>query len=232
MVSAIVVAGGKGSRMGQDISKQYIKLLGKEIIVRTLEVFNAVEKIDEIILVVPCEDIEFCREYIIEKNHINKVSKIVQGGKERQESVYNGLLNCKSDTEIVIIHDGARPFVTKEIIEKSIECAMEHGACTTAVPVKDTIKTVGEDMFAISTPDRKCLFAVQTPQTFKYNLILRAHKEALLNNIIGTDDTMLVENLELRVRILEGSYKNIKITTPEDLIFAEVIINSQNKKER
>jgi 2-C-methyl-D-erythritol 4-phosphate cytidylyltransferase len=232
VVSAIIVAGGKGSRMGQDINKQYIKVNGKEILLRTLEIFNSISKIDEIILVVPYCDIEFCREHIVEKNNIHKVSKIVQGGSERQESVHNGLLNCKSGTEIVVIHDGARPFVTEEIVEGNITCAREFDACTTAVPAKDTIKIVGEDMFSIGTPDRKSLFAVQTPQSFRYDLILKAHQNAKENNIIATDDTMLIEKLGFPVRILEGSYSNIKITTPEDLIFAEAIINAGIKKER
>jgi 2-C-methyl-D-erythritol 4-phosphate cytidylyltransferase len=224
LISAVIVAGGKGTRMGQDINKQYIKIENKEILARTLEVFQAVDLIDEIILVVPEGDINFCKKNVVDKYNINKVMRIVTGGAERQNSVYNGLLNCSPDTSIVLIHDGARPFVTKDIIEKSIESAKEFGACAAAVPVKDTIKVANGEGFIIDTPNRSALFAVQTPQTFKYDLILKAHEEGMKKGIYATDDTMLVESLGHRVKIVEGSYFNIKITTPEDLTFAEAII--------
>lgn len=225
MVTAIVVAGGRGKRMGKSISKQYIKIKGKEIIALTLEVFNNSRIVDEIILVVPCEDVDYCTTEIVKKYNLEKVKRIIDGGAERQESVYKGLLNCNSKTDIVIIHDGVRPFISDKIIADGVQYATRYGACTTAVPVKDTLKVVDEDGFSVSTPDRNKIRMIQTPQTFKYNLILDAHKRAILEGIIATDDTMLVESLGNKVKIIDGNYFNIKITTVEDLIYAESILD-------
>lgn len=225
MVTAIVVAGGRGKRMGKSISKQYIKIKGKEIIALTLEVFNNSRIVDEIILVVPCEDVDYCTTEIVKKYNLEKVKRIIDGGAERQESVYKGLLNCNSKTDIVMIHDGVRPFISDKIIADGVQYATRYGACTTAVPVKDTLKVVDEDGFSVSTPDRNKIRMIQTPQTFKYNLILDAHKRAILEGIIATDDTMLVESLGNKVKIIDGNYFNIKITTVEDLIYAESILD-------
>jgi 2-C-methyl-D-erythritol 4-phosphate cytidylyltransferase len=229
LISAVIVAGGRGTRMGKDISKQYIKIQGSEILARTLDVFEACLSVDEIILVVSVDDVQYCISEITGKYDFRKVKSIVPGGKERQESVYNGLINCSSETDIVIIHDAVRPFVNTMIIEKSIESAQKHGACTAAVPVKDTIKIVDKEGFSIETPDRSTLYSVQTPQTFKYDLILSAHQKAMAESKRGTDDTMLVEMLGHKVHIIDGSYYNIKITSPEDLILAEAIINSSER---
>lgn len=226
MISAVIVAGGKGKRMGIDINKQYIKIGGKEILARTIETFNAIEDIDEIIVVSPEEEIQYCLDSIINAYGFEKVKKVVKGGKERQDSVYNGLKACSEKTDIVLIHDGARPFASKEIILKSINEARKNGACAVAMPMKDTIKIVDENQFVIDTPDRRKLYAVQTPQTFKYDLIVSAHNKALNEKIEATDDTMLVEYIGGKVKIIEGSYLNIKITTQEDLIFAEAILKS------
>lgn len=225
MVTAIVVAGGRGKRMGKSISKQYIKIKEKEIIALTLEVFNNSRIVDEIILVVPCEDVDYCTTEIVKKYNLEKVKRIIDGGAERQESVYKGLLNCNSKTDIVMIHDGVRPFISDKIIADGVQYATRYGACTTAVPVKDTLKVVDEDGFSVSTPDRNKIRMIQTPQTFKYNLILDAHKRAILEGIIATDDTMLVESLGNKVKIIDGNYFNIKITTVEDLIYAESILD-------
>lgn len=224
MVTAIIVAGGKGKRMGQTLNKQFIKIGDKEILARTIEVFQNTAEIDEIIVVCSDDEIEYCKEKIILKYGLTKVVKIVPGGIERQDSVRNGINSCNKNTSIVVIHDGARPFVTSNIIKESVICAEEYGACTAAVPVKDTIKKVGEDKYSIATPKREGLYAVQTPQGFRYNLILEAHKQAKDMNIIATDDTMLIENMGVKVRIIAGSNMNIKITTREDLIFADAIL--------
>ncbi|TDT51256.1 2-C-methyl-D-erythritol 4-phosphate cytidylyltransferase [Fonticella tunisiensis] len=226
MISAVVVAGGKGKRIGRDISKQYIKINEKEILAWTLEVFEKSSEIDEIVLVVPGDDIEFCRKAIVDKYRFAKVRSIVAGGEERQYSVFNGLLSCSGKTEIVVIHDGVRPFINEGLIKRTIEESREFGACAAAVPVKDTIKVVDDKKFIISTPDRKILYAVQTPQTFRYDLILRAHREAMEKNVLSTDDTALVENIGYKVKLTHGDYFNIKITTPEDLIFAEAILRN------
>lgn len=225
MVSAVIVAGGRGKRMGSDINKQYIKIGEKEILTMTLEVFESSEVVDEVVLVVPEDERDYCKIDIISKYNFKKVKSIAVGGVERQDSVYSGLRCCNPETQIVLIHDGARPFISKDMIKESVECTKEYGACTVGVPVKDTIKVVNQEEFIVNTPDRSKLFAVQTPQTFKYDLILNAHKEAMAKDIRATDDNALLESLGYSVKIIKGSYLNIKITTPEDLIFAKAILN-------
>lgn len=214
MVSAIIVAAGKGKRMGLGYNKLLAKIDDKEIIVLTLEKFENSSSIDEIILVASEDEFDYFNQNIINRYGFKKI-KLALGGKERQNSVYNGLKKC-DNAEIVLIHDGARPYVDEDMIERSINAAREYGAATVAVPVVDTIKVV-EDGFSVETPDRKKLYAIQTPQSFKYELILKAHEYAINNNILATDDTMLVERLGHKVRIIEGSYSNIKITTPNDI---------------
>lgn len=234
MVSAVIVAGGKGERMGYDIPKQYIDINGREILSITLDVFESCESIDEIILVVPENYIDFCIKNIVEKYCFKKVKKIVKGGCSRQESVYNGLLNCNPHCEVVVIHDGVRPFINKNIIEKSIEGAKKYEACAVGVYVKDTIKTIDDEKFIVSTLKRDELIAIQTPQTFKYDLILKSHEYARKNNINATDDCALVERKGYKVKIIEGSYFNIKITTVEDIVIAKAIYDSfinSNKEE-
>jgi 2-C-methyl-D-erythritol 4-phosphate cytidylyltransferase len=224
MVSVVIVAGGKGKRMGQDVNKQYIKLGDKEVLAVTIEAFDKVDCVDEIIVVVSDSDIEFCSENIIRKYNFRKVKKLVAGGVERQESVYNGLMGCNEETEVVLIHDGARPFVTEKMILDSIEGARSFDACTVAVPVKDTIKIVDEYSTIVSTLKRNELFSIQTPQAFKFDLILKGHKAAIKNKILATDDTALIEYMGKKVKIVMGSYFNIKLTTQEDLIFARAIL--------
>jgi 2-C-methyl-D-erythritol 4-phosphate cytidylyltransferase len=230
LISAVIVAGGRGKRMGSDINKQYIKIGDKEILTITLETFQNSNIVDEIVLVVPEDEIDYCKINIVAKYNFSKVKSVTAGGAERQDSVYNGLLSCSPTTQIVLIHDGARPFISEDTIRRSVECTQEYGACTVGVPVKDTIKVVSSDEFILNTPDRSRLFAVQTPQTFKYDLILNAHKEALIKGIKATDDNALLESLGYSVKIIKGSYLNIKITTPEDLIFAKAILSRVDQK--
>ena len=229
MVSAVIVAGGRGSRMGQPINKQFIKIGDREMLARTIGVFQNVEEITRVIVVCAPDEVEYCTENIIGKYGLSKAVKVVPGGESRQESVFNGLNSCPLDTDIVVIHDGARPFVTSEIIRESIECAREYGACTAAIPVKDTIKRVGRDKYSVETPEREGLYAVQTPQTFRFDLIMKAHCLARSKNLSATDDTALVENLDIRVKLIDGSGTNIKITTAEDLIFANAILKSREE---
>lgn len=226
IITALIVAGGKGKRLGLGVNKQFVKVGNKEILARTLEVFQNSKYIDEIIVVCAEDEIEYCRENIVQKYKLHKVIKLVSGGVERHNSVKNGLDSCNLATTVVVIHDGARPFVTDEIIRKSVEAVLEYGACTVAVPVKDTIKRVGADMFSIDTLKREELYSIQTPQSFKYELIMAAHKNLEGLNIKPTDDTMLVELLGTKVKIIEGSNTNIKITTKEDLLFAEAILKN------
>ena len=225
--SAIILAAGKGRRMESSVNKVYIDLLGKKTIVRTLESFQQSPFIDEIILVVGENDITYCGFEVIDKLFFTKVKEVVGGGVSRQESVYNGLQAVSKDAKLISIHDGARPLVTEEILERSIQGALEFGAVTTGVPVKDTIKVINNEGYVTDTPDRNKLWAVQTPQVFKRNIIFEAHKQGRELGIEATDDAMLVENLGHRIKIIEGSYENIKLTTPEDAIIARAIINDR-----
>ncbi|GAA0823217.1 2-C-methyl-D-erythritol 4-phosphate cytidylyltransferase [Clostridium tertium] len=222
MISAIILAGGKGKRMGAKISKQYIELNGKPILYYTLKKFVDCEGIDKIILVLPKDEIEYCNKEILEKYSL-KVDMIVEGGKERQDSVYNALQKI-NDSEIVLIHDGARAFVSERVIKDGIKYAKIYGAAAPGVMPKDTIKVVDENGFSDSTPDRSKLLAIQTPQTFKLEIIKECHEKVKENNISVTDDTMVVEMYNNKVYLYNGEYTNIKVTTPEDLILAERLI--------
>lgn len=219
MISAIILAGGKGKRMGGRVSKQYIEVNGKPILYYTLKRFIECKSIDSITLVLPEDEIEYCKKEILEKYSLN-VDNIVIGGKERQDSVYNGLKSIVN-TSIVLIHDGARPFVSNRIIEEGIEFAKIYGASAPGVMPKDTIKIKDEDGFSVETPSRERLISVQTPQVFKFNTILKCHEKIKKDNIVVTDDTMVAELYGNRVYLYDGDYTNIKITTPEDLILAE-----------
>lgn len=226
-VVAIVVAAGKGKRMGRKYNKQYILLHEKPIIVHTLEVFEKSQYVDDIVLVVGQDEIGFVKEEVIKKYALRKVSKVVSGGKERQDSVYQGILAIKENCGIVLIHDGARPFVQERMIEETITIAKKQGAAIVAVPVKDTIKKVNIQGEVIETLDRKELWQVQTPQTFQYHLIKKAYENLQRKDMLVTDDGMAVEVLGHPVKIVEGSYDNIKITTPEDLMIAERILDKE-----
>ena len=222
MISAIILAGGKGKRMGANISKQYIKLKGKPILYYTIKRFSESKDIDKIILVLPKDEIDYCKEEVLDKYSLH-VDLIVQGGKERQDSVMNAL-NELIDEEIVLIHDGARPFVSQRIIDEGIKYARLYGASAPGVMPKDTIKIKGDNNFAVSTPDRNTLVAIQTPQVFKLGIIKECHKKVKEEDIKVTDDTMVVETYGNKVYLYEGDYTNIKVTTPEDLILAEKLI--------
>ena len=225
-VTAIVLAGGSGTRMGGECKKQYMLLNGYPILYYSLKAFQE-SPVDEILLVTNEES--YCREELIEKYHMDKVTKIVPGGEERYESVYNGLLETE-DSSYVLIHDGARPFVTREIILRCIEEVKVHKACVVGMPVKDTVKIVDDKGFASYTPERNYVYLVQTPQAFSYPLILKAYRKVIEEQVPGiTDDGMVVEYLqEKKVKLIEGSYQNIKITTPEDYLTAKAFL--ENKK--
>ncbi|MDP4094542.1 MAG: 2-C-methyl-D-erythritol 4-phosphate cytidylyltransferase [Bacillota bacterium] len=222
-VSAVVVAAGQGTRMGMDINKQYLNISGKPVLARTLEAFEFTEEIKEIILVVNEKDIIYCKQKIVEKYRFTKVKALVCGGETRQISVYRGLCEVAPGCDIVLIHDGARPFVSENEILSCIDTAYEFGACTIATPVKDTIKLADSELCISKTLDRSMLWAVQTPQAFLHSLIMAAHRKALEDTFNGTDDAMLVERMDVRVKLVKGSYDNIKITTKEDIKLAEII---------
>ena len=224
MVSAIVLAGGRGKRMGSVQSKQYIDLNGKPILYYTLNHFINNKNIDKVILVIPEDELEFCRNEVLDKYNL-KIDSIAFGGKERQDSVYNGLKKADG-SDIVLIHDGARPFVSERIIEEGIKYARMYGAAAPGVMPKDTIKVKNQESFSLETPDRNNLVAVQTPQVFDYNIIFGCHKKVKEKHLDVTDDTMVVELFGNDVYLYEGENTNIKITTPEDLILAQYLVES------
>lgn len=229
-VAAIIVAGGSGKRMGMTIKKQYIVLNNKEVLAHAIAPFDECEMIGEIILVVAEDEIQKVKKEIVEKYGFKKVKQIVAGGTERQDSVYNGLLATSSDTRYVMIHDGARPFIKEKIITKALELTKEKEATVVAVPVKDTIKIVdNKKKVIVETPNRSNLWSIQTPQSFSKELLLNAYKYAKVNNVIVTDDSMLVEAYGKPVFIVEGDYTNIKITTPEDLVIGEALLKGKEE---
>ena len=224
MISAIILAGGKGKRMGSAISKQFIDIKGKPIIYYTLKKFSENKKIDNIIVVLPEDEVKYFKENILKKYEL-RINKIVIGGKERQDSVYNALKNIKnSSTDIVLIHDGARPFISERIINEGIKFAEIYGAAAPGVMPKDTIKVKNEKNFSVDTPNRANLVSIQTPQVFKFDEILECHEKIRYNGEMVTDDTMVVEKYGYSVYLYDGEYTNIKVTTPEDLILAERLI--------
>ena len=234
-ITAILLAAGKGRRMKSDVQKQYMLLNGKPLIWYSLDTFEK-SPVDEIILVVGPGEVEICRKNIVDAFGFKKVSQIVEGGEERYDSVYEGL-KAAEDADYVLIHDGARPFVTEKIIADNIETAERERACATGMPVKDTIKMVDVDNYAIFTPTRDHVWLVQTPQTFEYPLIRegyekimekREKEESEDDRFEVTDDAMIVERLmRTKVKLIRGSYENIKITTPEDLVTAQGFVEIQ-----
>lgn len=224
MISAIILAGGKGKRMRSAISKQFIDIKGKPIIYYTLKKFSENKKIDNMIVVLPEDEVKYFKENILKKYEL-RINKIVIGGKERQDSVYNALKSLKnSSTDIVLIHDGARPFISERIINEGIKFAEIYGAAAPGVMPKDTIKVKNEKNFSVDTPNRANLVSIQTPQVFKFDEILECHEKIRYNGEKVTDDTMVVEKYGYSVYLYDGEYTNIKVTTPEDLILAERLI--------
>ena len=221
---AIVPAAGKGVRMNHSLSKQYLPLGGEPIIARTLLALQSFALIDEIVVAVRKEEKDYCHKEIIEKFNITKVHKLIEGGERRQNSVHNALEAVGEGCNLVVIHDSVRPFITEHILMEAVAQANVHKASVVAVPVTDTVKEAKYHGFIEKTLSRENLWAVQTPQVFKYGLILEAHEQAKKDNFIGTDDASLVERMGHPVKVVEGAPDNIKITRPEDLIMAEAIL--------
>lgn len=223
--TAIVLAAGQGKRMGTKVQKQYLEISGKPVLFYSLDAFQRSNIIDEIILVVGENQEDYCKKEIVEKYGITKVSKIVKGGSERYYSVWNGL-QAMSEDGYVFIHDGARPFVTEEILSRAYDAVQTEKACVVGMPVKDTIKIADDNKFAKETPNRNYVWMVQTPQVFEKTLVKEAYSLLMEQEIIQvTDDAMVVEKmLNRNVKLVEGSYENIKITTPEDLKIAEIFV--------
>lgn len=221
--TAIVLAAGQGKRMKSKVQKQYLLIKEKPVLYYSLRAFEQSPLISDIVLVTGKEEIEYCRKEIVEKYGFSKVSKITEGGKERYHSVYEGLKTVEG-ADYVLIHDGARPFIDHELLERVCTAVEQYEACVVGMPVKDTIKIADEDGFAAQTPDRRKVWQVQTPQAFDYALIKSAYEKLMEEEPEGiTDDAMVLETMtDHQVKLVEGSYRNIKITTPEDLDVATV----------
>jgi 2-C-methyl-D-erythritol 4-phosphate cytidylyltransferase len=226
-VTVLIPAAGMGKRMGKAVAKQFLPLGDKPLLAHTLLAFQRSSDIDEIIPILSQEDMEICLREIIEHYHITKVKTLVVGGKERQESVSHGLQKLEKNASIVLVHDGVRPFVTQEMIREVVEHARKGECVTVGVPLKDTIKEVDDQGIVRQTLNRSRLWSIQTPQAFPAKILKHAYEESARHNAFGTDDAMLVERAGGRVRVIMGSYENIKITTPEDLILAEEILKGR-----
>lgn len=225
--TAIVLAAGQGKRMHTKIQKQFLEIKGYPVLYYSLRCFQDSPLIEDIILVTGEESVLYCQKEIVDKYGFTKVTKVIPGGKERYDSVYQGLLACEN-SDYVLIHDGARPFITEEILERGLTGAEETGACAVGMPSKDTVKIADESGYIAETPDRSKVWMIQTPQIFQYALIRSAHESIRTREMSNvTDDAMVVEQeTGIKVRLAEGSYQNIKITTPEDLGVAELFLGN------
>jgi 2-C-methyl-D-erythritol 4-phosphate cytidylyltransferase len=238
-ITAIIPAAGIGKRFGKNLNKVFYSLLNKPVLLWTLEIFQSLKEVTEIVPVLKEEDMSFCNE-IVERHNISKVRFIVPGGKERQDSVYNALCCLKEDVTVVITHDGVRPVISRDLVEIAIKdflANMRKGidGVVVGVPVKDTLKevTVGDKraisenaLFVKKTLDRDTVWAIQTPQVFSFKKLKEAYDKALSEGFYSTDDSALLERYGGNIKIILGSYKNIKITTPEDISIAEVFLRS------
>lgn len=222
---AIIVAAGKGLRMRMEIPKQYLPLNGVALLARTVQKFDFCPQIDEILLVIPPGDQDFCRTNILNSIQTEKIIQLVAGGSERQESVFNALKLIRDKNALVAIHDGVRPLVDVGLITASIKAADRSGACIVALPVSDTVKRVDQGGCIDKTIDRNGLWLAQTPQVFRHEIIMAAHLRAQEDHFNGSDDALLLERMGSAVEVVEGHKNNLKITTPEDILLAEYLLS-------
>ncbi len=229
-VTAIVPAAGRGDRMGSAVAKQFLPLGGKPILTRTLLVLAGAPEITDVLVVVDEQDQERCRREVLEPYGVGKVRDVLPGGEMRQDSVERGLAEVDEKVEFVLVHDGVRPLVTQAVITATVRAAAQHGAAVAAVPVRDTVKRVSQGAPVVDvTVEREGLWAVQTPQVFRRELIVEAYSRAREDGFTGSDDASLVEHSGHAVHIVEGAVENLKITTPGDLIMAEAILREQGR---
>lgn len=230
--TAILLAGGKGRRLGSDRPKQYLEIGGHPLIVYSLQCLEQSPLIDQVILVAGKDEVEWVKEKIVRAYDCSKVADVVPGGRERYESVWNGLKRVEKKEGYVFIHDGARPFLTEEILRRGYDSVLRWDACVAGMPSKDTVKLVNEEQVAETTPERERVWTIQTPQVFSYPLIFQAYESLMQKEEIRvTDDAMVVEEeLGKNVKVFEGSYRNIKVTTAEDLEIAEVFLGEKGGK--
>jgi 2-C-methyl-D-erythritol 4-phosphate cytidylyltransferase len=224
---ALVPAAGRGLRMGGQVRKQFLLLGGCPILIQSLRVLEASPVIHEILLAVPQEDLQYCCDHIMAPGEFRKLTKVVPGGAQRQDSVRHALAEVGDDTEIVLVHDAVRPFLTLDMIRNVVQAAAEHGAAIVALPMRDTVKYVGADGIIQRTVDRTPLWLAQTPQAFRRAWLEEGHRNALANGTQATDDSDLVELIGKPVVVVEGSGENIKVTRPEDLVIGEAILNAR-----
>ncbi|MEW6096000.1 MAG: 2-C-methyl-D-erythritol 4-phosphate cytidylyltransferase [bacterium] len=229
-VCAILAAAGQGKRLGKPIPKAVVMLSNHPMIYYSLKVLSESELIDYILVVVPKEGIAYCQREVVEKYKFAKVDKVIEGGKHRQDSIYNGLKEVLPNTDLILIHDGVRPFVTHQLIEETIADAKEVGAAIVGVPPIDTIKSINNGQWIEETWDRDSIVMIQTPQAFKYDILKDAYEKAYQDNFYATDDALLVRRLGGRVKLVKGDYENIKITVPHDLLAAEAILKLRESK--
>jgi 2-C-methyl-D-erythritol 4-phosphate cytidylyltransferase len=224
-IFALIPAAGMGKRMGAGCNKQYLLLDGEPILAHTIRVFEQAPFIAGIYLIAPEQEIAYCREEVVQRYGFSKVRGVVAGGSERQHSVSNGLkaMQGVEDDDVVLIHDGVRPFVPVSVLQAAAAAASEAGGAVVAVPVKDTVK-VARDGVITDTPPREQLWLAQTPQAFRYGLIRSAHAAAAAEGFLGTDDASLMERRGWQLRVVMGDYRNIKITTPEDMLLAAAFL--------
>jgi len=227
-IAAVVPAAGRGVRMGAGVPKQFLTLGGVPLLVHSLQTFEAAHIISEIILVVPQDDCQYCREDIVPSYGLKKVSQVIAGGPRRQDSVLNGVRAANSATDIVVVHDAVRPFVTLKMITQVVEATRNHGAAIVAMPMRDTVKRVNGEGIIKETLNREELWLAQTPQAFRRDVLLRAHQQGEADGVDATDDAFLVERLGLTVAIVQGSSDNIKVTRPEDLHMGEAILTAKS----
>ena len=229
-IAAIIAAAGIGRRMGGDVPKQYLELSGRPIICHTLDIFKSVSGVDELVVVIePGREAGFQRD-VMDRYGYPSSWQVVAGGGVRQESVANGLNAVSESCDVVIVHDGVRPFVLPSKIDELVCIASSEGACILAAPVKETIKRVDNNAFVLETVDRDELWGVQTPQVFRRGVLAGAIDEATRSGFVGTDEASLVERIGVKVKVVEGDYHNIKITTPEDIGIGEGILECIRNK--
>jgi len=230
-VTVLVPAAGSGTRMGKGTKKQFLLLGGMPVLAHTLRRFEDLPEVMEIIPIVPEDEMEHCLEKCVECQGLKKVRRVVPGGQQRQDSVFNGLREVGPDADYVMIHDGVRPFITKDLIMGLFKAVLSCDGAILAVLAKDTLKEVGKDFLVKRTLDRRTCYQVQTPQVFSYRKLVEAFERAYSDGFYGTDEASLVERCGGKVRVVTGSYYNIKITTPEDMVLAEALLMKEAKEK-
>jgi 2-C-methyl-D-erythritol 4-phosphate cytidylyltransferase len=228
MVGAVIVGAGEGRRMSGRGRKQFAKISGKPLFTYTLEVFEASPSVDHIVMVVPRDSVDWAKEEIVEAYGFKKIHATVYGGETRQQSVYSGLKALRDGTRWVVIHDAVRPLVSETLIKRVLDASKKVGAAITGVPARDTVKKV-ESGQIVGTLDRRLLWLAQTPQAFRYDIIMEAHRRALSDKVDETDDASLVEKYVAGVVVAVGSYSNLKVTSPEDLPLLEYFLRHDNR---